>query len=147
MSCNAAPSVLVTTAKHRERSLSLGRKKPFSLEFLPDLLERLPPQTVTGRFDPKDPELKLAATCIHRQLAERRNRHSLVRRGKHATCVRGPHHAPDLRVFVLEREVPVPLAMLLETDDFTAHPERLDGALDDVTRRQRQGRDRDRALW
>ena len=43
--------------------------------------------------------------------------------GEGTARVRGPHHAPDLCVGVLEREVPVALPVLLEPDDFASDPE------------------------
>jgi hypothetical protein len=135
-----------TGRKHWQRSLSLQGKKAFRLELLVDLLERLAPQTVARRFDAQDSQLKLTTSRIHGEFAERDDRHALVRRGERAARVGRPHHAADLRVGILQREVPVTVAVLLEPHDFASHPQWLDGPLDDVTRRQCQRGDRDRRL-
>ena len=122
----------------RQRAFARGVEQPVFFQPGLGLVEPLLPETFAVGLQRGDDELHLAARGPDGELAVRAHLQSVLDLLADPRRAPLPDHRGDLRLSVLEREVPVPARILLVAGHLSAHPELGKGALEHVLRLARE---------
>ena len=94
--------------KNRQRAFQFFCKQSFSLQAIAKLFESDPQRAGTDGIECINDELILTARRVNRKLSARANLQTVSRSKTNANVCRAKALSSQLRVFVFEREVPVP---------------------------------------
>jgi len=123
--------------------LAIGGEQSFALEFDLQSLERGPQFALAGWFDSIDDGLKVAAGLVQGQPATHDDEGAVPQGPAHKTVPVSEHRAPDLRLSILQGEVPVARAAgTAEVGHFALDQDRGETLLDQASDRGRQFADR-----
>ena len=114
----------------RQRALSRRVEEPEPLERLLDPQERLVERAGAGAAQLLDLQLELAARRVQAGQHPRVDAVAVARRPVEALVAAPEHHAADLGVAVLQREVPVAGAGAHHVRDLAGHPDEREAALE-----------------
>ena len=109
--------------QHRQRALARGVEEALLLELLLQLLEGLLQRALAERLEQLHRQLVLAARRVDAELSAREHLHSVARPEAHQPGVGLPDHRAQLRLLVLQREVPVAGRRELEVRDLAFDPD------------------------
>jgi hypothetical protein len=97
MSCNAAPSGRDNFRQFRNGPLARFLEQAIVPQAGQRLFERLAPQAVTFRAQPRHAQLEISAGGVHGHLPECRYQQAVTRPGRRALHITTPHHASYAR--------------------------------------------------